>query len=80
MKCNFLIVGQQTHTLTLPHQSPGDSPTQSCQSSPTVSMRRPRARSVDTDPNKKEVSFRNPIYKTWQAAVVDILLQTGVNE
>ena len=51
------------HTLTLPHLSPGGSPTKSADTSPTGSTKiRPRAKSVDTDPAKRLVTIYFNIY------------------
>ncbi|BFZ08162.1 hypothetical protein BsWGS_11201 [Bradybaena similaris] len=53
--------GQQSQTLTLPSESPNDSPTKSAQSSPTSAVKhvRPRAKSVETDPGKRMRKWRD---------------------
>lgn len=56
----FTSAGQQSQTLTLPSQSPSESPTKSAQSSPTITNKhvRPRAKSVETDPGKRIVRYQ----------------------
>lgn len=59
VECCDYFLGQQSQTLTLPSESPNDSPTKSAQSSPTSAVKhvRPRAKSVETDPGKRMVNM-----------------------